>query len=191
MEMAKSIALALVLSVFVGVAGGVIVGESGARWRIDLADRQSAARAARAEAEEQARRAEEERLTEARRLEEEQREAALAAQRQAVAAYDPMATQAGVVNPMAGLQSQAPVASQPTLTASSEDYGGLPIDDGVEITFYLCGACHSLQLVTQQRLTPQRWDHLMDWMVAEQGMPEQTPEDRAAILGYLVRNFAP
>ncbi len=188
MEMAKSIALALVLCAFVGVTGGVIVAESGARWRTDLTDRQSAARA---QAEEQARLAEEERLAEQRRLEEEEREAALAAQRQAVAAYDPMATQAGVVNPMAGLQSHAPVASQPALTASSEDYGSLPIDDGVEITFNLCGACHSLRLVTQQRLTPQRWDHLLDWMVAEQGMPELIPEDRAAILGYLVRNFAP
>lgn len=191
MEMVKTFALALVLSAAVGYAGQAIVAESGHRWRAELARVQAEAAAARQAADEAARRAEQERLAEERRRQEEEDARAREQRRQAAAAYDPMGVRAGAGNPMAVLQSQAPTATQPARTARSGDYGGLPDEEGVDLVFNLCGACHSLQMVTQQRLTQQRWDHLLDWMVAEQGMPAQSPEDRRMILTYLSRNFAP
>jgi hypothetical protein len=53
----------------------------------------------------------------------------------------------------------------------------------------LCNACHSLAIVKQQRLSRDVWDKLLDWMVEEQGMAEQTPERRLLILDYLAANF--
>jgi hypothetical protein len=73
--------------------------------------------------------------------------------------------------------------------AAQEDFGGLPEAPGREEVFYLCDACHSIRLVTQQRLSRQRWDQLLDWMVEEQGMPELAPEDRGLILDYLATHY--
>lgn len=74
--------------------------------------------------------------------------------------------------------------------AQDEDYGGLPEAPGQEEVFYACNACHSIRLVTQQRLSRQRWDELLDWMVEKQGMAELAAEDRALILDYLATYYA-
>jgi cytochrome c len=47
------------------------------------------------------------------------------------------------------------------------------------------------QVVTQQRLSRERWDQLLDWMVAEQGMAELTPEQRRVILDSLGTHYSP
>jgi hypothetical protein len=65
----------------------------------------------------------------------------------------------------------------------------LPDGPGRETAFYTCGACHSLQLVVQQRLNAGRWDQLITWMVTENRMPEPTPETRAVLIGYLSTAF--
>jgi hypothetical protein len=67
----------------------------------------------------------------------------------------------------------------------------LPDHAGKEEVYYTCSACHSIRLVSQQRLARGRWDQLLDWMVAEQGMTELAPEDRALILDYLEAAFGP
>ena len=72
---------------------------------------------------------------------------------------------------------------------AQDDLGGLPAAPGQEEVFYLCDACHSIRLVTQQRLSRQRWDQLLDWMVEEQGMAELHPEDRGLILDYLTTYY--
>ena len=74
-------------------------------------------------------------------------------------------------------------------TAAEDDFGGLPEAPGQEEVFYLCNACHSIRLVTQQRLSRQRWDELLDWMVEEQGMAELAADDRAVILEYLTTHY--
>ena len=100
--------------------------------------------------------------------------------------FDPMRPGAGY-NPMA--PAAAPAAEAPAVPLSAE-FDNLPDAPGVEDTYYLCSACHSLALVKQQRLTDARWDYLWGWMVEHQGMPEQEPEVRDAILGYLKAHFS-
>jgi cytochrome c len=64
-----------------------------------------------------------------------------------------------------------------------------PAGPGQAETGLLCNACHSLAIVKQQRLSRDVWDKLLDWMVEEQGMAEQTPERRLLILDYLAAHF--
>jgi hypothetical protein len=73
--------------------------------------------------------------------------------------------------------------------AALEDFGGLPQAPGQEEVFYNCGACHSIRLVTQQRLSRQRWDHLLDWMVEKQGMVALETDERSLILDYLATYY--
>lgn len=78
----------------------------------------------------------------------------------------------------------APVA------AAADPFGpNWPAGPGREEAGAVCNACHSLAIVKQQRLPRARWDKLLDWMVEEQGMPEQPPERRALILEYLATHF--
>jgi cytochrome c len=84
---------------------------------------------------------------------------------------------------------QAPSAGG-SAAAQEEDFGGLPEAPGREEVFYTCNACHSIRLVTQQRLSRQRWAQLLDWMVEKQGMAELAVEDRDLILDYLATYYA-
>jgi cytochrome c len=77
-------------------------------------------------------------------------------------------------------------------TAAAPDFGpDWPAGPGQAETGVLCNACHSLAIVKQQRLSREVWDKLLVWMVAEQGMAQQTPERRALILEYLAAHFGP
>lgn len=89
--------------------------------------------------------------------------------------YDPM-------RPSAPTPETADTDSRPP---GDPELGNLPAAPGAEDTFYLCSACHSIRLVTQQRLTDARWDYLWDWMIREQKMPEQDAETKSTILNYL------
>ena len=93
----------------------------------------------------------------------------------------------GGFNPLA---PAAPVATPAPQAPASNEYEGLPDTHGVDLVYGLCGACHSVRLVTQQKVTPERWDYLLDWMVAEQNMPELPPEDRQLVFDYLVRHYS-
>lgn len=94
-------------------------------------------------------------------------------------------------DPMRPPQQQVPGAAAPeTAPEVDPELGGLPVGPGAEDTFYLCSACHSISLVTQQRLTDERWDYLWTWMIEEQGMPEQDAETRETILDYLKTHFS-
>lgn len=71
-----------------------------------------------------------------------------------------------------------------------DDYWGLPRSEGVETVAGLCGACHSLAIVMQQRQTEDGWNYLFDWMIEKQGMAEPAREMRVEIIAYLSREFA-
>lgn len=74
--------------------------------------------------------------------------------------------------------------------AGNEEFGGLPDGEGAEDTYYQCVACHSTEIIKQQRVTDHRWDELWTWMVEAQGMVEPEPETKALILTYLKTNFS-
>ena len=69
------------------------------------------------------------------------------------------------------------------------DFEGLPAGPGQEETYYNCVACHSMKLVTQQRLTRESWDEVLDWMVDEQEMEPMEPELRIIVLDYLTAHY--
>ena len=75
--------------------------------------------------------------------------------------------------------------------AQDGEFGVLFVAPGAEETYYACAACHSERLVAQQGLSRERWDHLLDWMVKEQGMSELDPEEREIILDYLSTHYGP
>jgi cytochrome c len=77
--------------------------------------------------------------------------------------------------------------------AQDEDaaLAAMPDHPGKEEVFYTCNACHSIRLVTQQRLPRERWDQRLDWMVADQGMAQLTPAERQVILEYLATQYGP
>ena len=101
---------------------------------------------------------------------------------------------AAPLGPTGGYNPLAPHMVAPEAPAPPEAtdgmFEGLPETDGVELVYYLCSSCHSIRLVTQQRVTPARWDYLLDWMVKEHSMPELPPEDRTVVLAYLSRHFS-
>jgi hypothetical protein len=70
------------------------------------------------------------------------------------------------------------------------ELGGLPVAPGAEDTYYLCSACHSVALIKQQSLSDARWDYLWNWMIEEQGMPDQDAETKDSILSYLKTYFS-
>jgi len=64
-----------------------------------------------------------------------------------------------------------------------------PEGPGREEAGYLCAACHSLRMVTQQGLSRDDWDETLDWMVEEQEMEALEAEERELILSYLSQHF--
>jgi len=55
--------------------------------------------------------------------------------------------------------------------------------------FYFCTACHSFKIVAAQRMSRERWDESLDWMVERHNMPKVEGEDRKKILDYLSSAF--
>lgn len=65
----------------------------------------------------------------------------------------------------------------------------MPEGEGRETVFYMCSACHSMAIVTQQGLSRKRWADVLDWMVDEQGMAELDDVTRNEILDYLAAHY--
>lgn len=111
----------------------------------------------------------------------------------AVARDDPMRMLSGrpagsnVMDPMTSLVAPAKTEGE---AAGNVELGGLPDGPGAEETYYQCVACHSTEIIKQQRLTDARWDELWNWMRDTQGMVEPDADSRAAILAYLKQNFS-
>jgi len=95
----------------------------------------------------------------------------------------------GIPNPMAPTQSNAANPTESEYETSAE-FGGLPVSEGVDTTYYLCTACHSVQTFAQLRVTDERWEYLWDWMIKEQGMADYGEENKEIILSYVKRHFS-
>ena len=92
------------------------------------------------------------------------------------------------LDPMTALSSSATAAEE--AAAGNADFDGLPDGPGAEETYYQCVACHSTEIIKQQRVTDLRWDELWTWMAQSQGMVEPDPETKEIILTYLKTHFS-
>ncbi len=79
----------------------------------------------------------------------------------------------------------APAAPAAPLIDESDVVMGLVQAPGRDKVLATCLACHSTALITQNRMTRERWDHTLTWMQETQGLWPIPPEDRALILDYL------
>ena len=113
---------------------------------------------------------------------------------QVFANLDPMAVLKGraagsnALDPMTALTATSEASAG---AAGNEEFGGLPDGAGAEETFYQCTACHSTEIIKQQRVTDHRWDEVWTWMVDTQGMVEPDAETKTMILAYLKEHFSP
>jgi cytochrome c len=90
-----------------------------------------------------------------------------------------------------GWLGTAPTPAALAAAAKADEWLGMPPDKGREETFSICGACHSVRLVTQQGLTRSGWADAIDWMVEEQEMEKLDPAERTRILDYLAKWYGP
>ncbi|MDA7803587.1 monoheme cytochrome C [Crocinitomix sp.] len=67
---------------------------------------------------------------------------------------------------------------------------GLIVDDGVDMVIRTCGACHSLDLVTQNKADKNGWKDIIVWMQETQGLWDLGPTEDI-IITYLAKNYAP
>ena len=67
---------------------------------------------------------------------------------------------------------------------------GLVVAEGFETVKATCTACHSAQLVTQNRATRAGWEEMIRWMQRTQGLWD-LGEQEPVILDYLARHYAP
>ncbi|MGQ7846096.1 hypothetical protein ACUNV4_16555 [Granulosicoccus sp. 3-233] len=98
-----------------------------------------------------------------------------------------IARKIGISGAMVVLIALLPMAN---LQAQDDPFGAnWPEGEGRNLTGAWCGGCHSLNLVTQQGLTRDGWDVLLDWMSEKQKMPPLQGEQRDTVLDYLAANF--
>jgi hypothetical protein len=64
-------------------------------------------------------------------------------------------------------------------------------DEGWQLVFAHCSACHSLRLVTSNRGNRANWLRLIRWMQETQNLWQFEPAVETRILDYLARNYAP
>lgn len=109
------------------------------------------------------------------------------------ARLDPMQALAGrpagsnPLDPMTAIRATAKTGDE---QAGNAEFGGLPDAPGVEDTYYQCTACHSTEIIKQQRVSDTRWNELWTWMVDAQGMIEPEPETKDIIMSYLKQNLS-
>ena len=75
--------------------------------------------------------------------------------------------------------------------ADGQPWEELPPAPGRELTYGICSACHSMDIVRQQGMTRAQWDATLRWMVMEQGMAELPAPVRDQVLDYLAAVFSP
>lgn len=67
---------------------------------------------------------------------------------------------------------------------------GLIDDEGLMTVVANCTACHSAQLVTQNRMNEERWNATIRWMQETQNLWD-LGDNQEIIVNYLVRNYPP
>jgi len=67
---------------------------------------------------------------------------------------------------------------------------GLIDDEGLMVVVYNCTICHSSKLVTQNRMSKERWAETIDWMQKTQNLAD-LGKNEEIIINYLVKNYPP
>ncbi len=83
------------------------------------------------------------------------------------------------------------VIAAPAAEQSEEALARMPAGEGRDTVIGWCGACHSLNLVSQQQLPRWRWEELLVVMKEKHGMPELDPAEKTLILDYLAAHLGP
>ena len=81
---------------------------------------------------------------------------------------------------------QARAVAQDALSA-----GVLADDEGWELVYAHCSACHSLRLVTTNRGDRGTWLRLIRWMQETQNLWQIDAATEDRLLDYLARNYGP
>lgn len=68
-------------------------------------------------------------------------------------------------------------------------YGGLPVGEGREATYFTCRACHSVDQFTDRGLSRDGWGELIEEMVADHGMAAPEGWARQLMVDYLAAHF--
>jgi cytochrome c5 len=71
--------------------------------------------------------------------------------------------------------------------AAQQKPENLPAGDGRKIVETTCGSCHGLEIVTSKRYSKERWQSVVEEMIAE-GAP-LTKTEAARVVEYLARHF--
>lgn len=67
---------------------------------------------------------------------------------------------------------------------------GLKEGEGLNIVLMHCTNCHSAKLITQNRMTADRWRHTIHWMQRTQNLWD-LGDNEEVIVNYLATNYAP
>ena len=97
-------------------------------------------------------------------------------------------------NPAPSSPITTPATVEPTVETETPEIdvtSGLVIDEHWELVKAHCSACHSPQLVTQNRGSRQNWLEMIRWMQETQGLWQFDAVTEGAILDYLEKNYAP
>ena len=78
------------------------------------------------------------------------------------------------------------ISTQPQLDSLT----GLVVDENLHLIKANCLACHSSQMIIQNRLTKQDWLKSIRWMQETQNLWD-LGQNEAPILEYLAKNYAP
>jgi hypothetical protein len=76
-----------------------------------------------------------------------------------------------------------------TVTATAQSSDPLPGGAGKPLVQRMCGGCHNLRVVTSQRATHDRWETIVQQMVAR-GV-DATDEEIETMVDYLAKNYPP
>lgn len=87
-------------------------------------------------------------------------------------------------------QEQNHRSEDPVKVAAEPMVGGLIQEGDYQLVYATCAACHSIQLVTQNRATAEGWHEMIDWMQSTQGL-WNLGEKEEQIVAYLAKYYAP
>jgi CxxC motif-containing protein (DUF1111 family) len=86
--------------------------------------------------------------------------------------------------------SQETMVAEAGIVDGKDAQTGLLAGEGLQMVKASCTACHSGQLITQNRMSRERWAATILWMQQTQGLWD-LGENEAIILDYLAENYSP